>query len=101
MAPAAVKAWVQVLSLLQKKQQHAQRQPEQTDSPAARKLSHEIDVVLAFLEGTQSIPRAAWKTIIKDMEVSQFNSFYRVCVGGGGLASACKWHIHCSCRCPA
>lgn len=82
MAPAAVKAWKEILSLLQKQQQHAQRQPEQTDSPAARKLSHEIDVVLAFLEGTQSIPRAAWKTIIKDMEVSQSQSILS-CWGGG------------------
>jgi hypothetical protein len=58
MAPAAVKAWQQVLVLLEK-QQHAQAHPKQRDIPAARQLSFEIDELFAQLNSCVIIPRAA------------------------------------------
>jgi hypothetical protein len=70
MAPAAVKAWKQVLLLLEK-QQHAQAHSKQRDIPAARQLSSEIDELFAQLNSCVIIPRAAWKIIIRDMEVSR------------------------------
>ena len=69
MAPAAVKAWKQVLLLLEK-QQHAQAHSQQTDSSAARQVSDEIDTIYAELNCLNMVPRAAWKKIIRDMEVS-------------------------------
>lgn len=67
MAPVAVKAWKQVLVLLE--HQHAQAQSQQTDSPAACQVSNEIGTLYVELFGLEMVPRAAWKKIINDMEV--------------------------------
>jgi hypothetical protein len=70
MSHAAVKAYKQVLVLLETQQVLL----SQTDSPAActqldqvtKALIKQVDVVVSI----PGVPRAAWKTIIKDLEVS-------------------------------
>jgi hypothetical protein len=75
MPPAAVKAWKQVLELLQEQQALFL----QTDGPAAdsrRDLRFKaIKQRLDAIDTGGAVPRAAWKTIIRDMEVGPSDGF--------------------------
>jgi hypothetical protein len=72
MPHAAVKAYKQVLALLDTQQALL----SQTDSPAARtqldKVTKQIADKTDALVSISAVPLSAWKTIIKDMEVSCF-----------------------------